>query len=99
MDEFFVLTAILVMASITCLTRIAGFLLLRNRPLGGRLGAALEAAPGSIFIALLVPTIFGSRGPDLAALAVTVLAALRLPMLPTVLTGISAAALARLALG
>lgn len=98
MDEYFVLIAILVMASVTYLTRIAGFLLLRNRPLGGRLAAALEAAPGSIFLALLVPTIFGSRGPDLAALAVTVLAALRLPMLPTVLIGIGAAALARLVL-
>ena len=87
--------AILSMASVTYLTRIGGYVLLRNRTLGPRATAVMEAAPGCVLIALIAPN-FVSRNPaDLLALAVTVLAATRLSMLPTVLIAVAAAGLLR----
>ncbi|WP_046869218.1 AzlD family protein [Microvirga massiliensis] len=86
---------ILSMASVTYLTRIGGYVLLRNRTLGPRATAVMEAAPGCVLIALIAPN-FVSRNPaDLLALAVTVMAATRLSMLPTILIAVAAAGLLR----
>lgn len=86
---------ILSMAAVTYLTRIGGFIALRNRTLSRRAKAVLEAAPGCVLISLIAPNFVTPHPADLAALAVTVLAATRLSMLLTVLIGMGSAALLR----
>lgn len=86
---------ILLMASVTYLTRIGGYLLFGNRTLGRRATAVMEAAPGCVLISVIAPSFVSDRPADLLALAVTLLAATRLPILPTVLIGICAAGVLR----
>jgi uncharacterized membrane protein len=93
-DPAAVLT-ILAMASVTYFTRVAGYLALRNRTLGPRARSVMEAAPGCVLISVIAPYFVSSRPADLVALAITVLAAMRLPMLPTVLIGVAATGLLR----
>jgi uncharacterized membrane protein len=90
---------IALMAAATYGTRVGGFLLLRNRSLGPRAKAALDAAPGCVLIAVIAPYFVSPRPADLIALAVTVIAATRLPMLPTVVIGVCAAGLLRHVIG
>ncbi|RWO70248.1 MAG: AzlD family protein [Mesorhizobium sp.] len=93
------LFTIVLMAGVTYLTRIGGYVVLRNRTLSGRATAVMEAAPGCVLIAVIAPA-FVSRSPaDLLALAITLIAATRLSMLPTVLIGVGAAGLLRHMLG
>ena len=93
------LLAILLMAAATYLTRLLGYLGLRNRRLGPRALAVMEAAPGCVLISVIAPVFVSGHPVDLLALAVTVLAATRFSMLPTVLAGVASAGLLRLALG
>ncbi|MCC8619442.1 AzlD family protein [Xanthomonas vesicatoria] len=87
-DAATVLTIVL-MATVTYATRIVGFLALRNRVLSGRAVTMMEAAPGCVLISIIAPD-FASKNPaDLFALALTLIAATRLPMLATVLIGVS----------
>lgn len=90
-----VLLTILLMASVTYLTRIGGYLVLRNRTLGPRAMAVVEAAPGCVLISVIAPSFVTDNPADLAALLITLLAATRLPMLPTVLIGIASSGLLR----
>ncbi len=83
------------MALATYGTRLAGYLLLRNRALGPRATAVLEAAPGCVLIAVIAPSFVSAHPADLIALAVTLVAATRLPMLATVLIAVASAALLR----
>ncbi|BCG95431.1 AzlD family protein [Mesorhizobium sp. 131-2-1] len=93
------LVAIVLMASVTYLTRIGGYVVLRNRTLSRRATAVMEAAPGCVLISVIAPD-FVSRNPaDLAALAITVLAATRLSMLPTVVIGVASAGVLRWVMG
>ncbi|USX06786.1 AzlD family protein [Paraburkholderia fungorum] len=86
---------IIAMALVTYGTRISGYLLLRNRVLSAKALAVMEAAPGCVLISVIAPS-FASKNPaDLASLAVTLLAATRLPILATVTVGIASAALFR----
>ena len=97
-DPATVLT-ILLMAGVTYLTRIGGYVVLRNRTLSPRAPAVMEAAPGCVLISVIAPD-FVSRNPaDLAALAITVLAATRLSMLPTVVIGVASAGVLRWLMG
>ncbi|MBN9220480.1 MAG: AzlD family protein [Mesorhizobium sp.] len=99
MIDMATLLAIVLMACVTYLTRIGGYIVLRNRALGTRATAVMEAAPGCVLISVIAPS-FVSRNPaDLAALAVTILAATRLSMLPTVVIGIASAGLLRHVMG
>nr|WP_255722323.1 AzlD family protein [Pseudoroseomonas ludipueritiae] len=91
--------AILLMAAATYLTRLLGYLGLRNRALGPRALAVMEAAPGCVLISVIAPVFVSGHPVDLLALAVTVLAATRFSMLPTVLIAVASAGLLRLALG
>lgn len=93
------LAAIGLMAGATYSTRIGGYLFLRNRILGPRARAVMDAAPGCVLIAVIAPYFVSPRPADLIALAVTVLAATRLPMLPTVAIAIVTAGLLRHGLG
>ena len=94
-----VLLTIVLMAGVTYLTRIGGYLVLRNRTLGPRAMAVVEAAPGCVLISVIAPSFVTNNPADLAALLVTLLAATRLSMLPTVLIGIAASGLLRTLLG
>ena len=89
------LLTILLMALVTYLTRVGGYLLLRNRTLGPRAKAVMDAAPGCVLIAVIAPHFASGRTADLAALAITVVAASRLSMLPTVLIAVASAGLLR----
>jgi uncharacterized membrane protein len=89
------LFTIVLMAGVTYLTRIGGYVVLRNRVLSARATAVMEAAPGCVLISVIAPA-FVSRHPvDLLALAITFVAATRLSMLPTVLIGVASAGLLR----
>jgi uncharacterized membrane protein len=95
MIDMTTLLAVVLMAGVTYLTRIGGYVVLRNRVLSARATAVMEAAPGCVLISVIAPA-FVSRNPaDLLALAVTFVAATRLSMLPTVLIGVGAAGLLR----
>jgi uncharacterized membrane protein len=76
-----------------------GYVGLRDRALGPRAMAVLEAAPGCVLIAVIAPSFVADRPADLMALAITLAAATRLPLLPTVLIGIAAAGGLRQLLG
>ncbi|WP_027483086.1 AzlD family protein [Deinococcus pimensis] len=82
-----VLTIVL-MALVTYLTRVLGFVSLRGRTLSPRMMTVLQAAPGCVLISVIAPDFVSNRPADLLALAVTLLAASRLPLLPTVILGV-----------
>ncbi|MEI9421089.1 AzlD family protein [Mesorhizobium sp. Cs1299R1N1] len=99
MIDMATLLTIVLMAGVTYLTRIGGYVVLRNRVLSTRATAVMEAAPGCVLISVIAPA-FVSRNPaDLAALAITLAAATRLSMLPTVLIGVASAGLLRHLIG
>ena len=93
------LLTIVLMAAVTYLTRIVGFLALRNRTLSKSAVAVMEAAPGCVLISVIAPDFVADNPADLAALAITLLAATRLSMLPTVLIGVVSAGVLRYVLG
>ncbi|WP_096487675.1 AzlD family protein [Methylorubrum populi] len=93
------LLTIALMALVTYLTRILGYVALRDRTLSARTTAVLDAAPGCVLIAVIAPSFVADRPADLIALAVTLVAATRLPLLATVLIGVAAAGLLRHFLG
>lgn len=93
------LLAIVLMASVTYLTRIGGYVILRNRTLSPRTTAVMEAAPGCVLISVIAPDFVSDNPADLAALAITVLAATRLSMLPTVIVAIASAGVLRHLIG
>ena len=90
---------IILMAVVTYLTRVSGYLLLRNRTLGPRATAVMEATPGCVLISVIAPHFVSGRPADLVSLAITLLAATRLPVLPTILVGVASAGLLRHLLG
>lgn len=83
------------MAVVTYLTRVLGYVALRNRVLSARAKAVLEAAPGCVLISVIAPEFVSGRPADLLALAITVAAATRLSIVPTVAIGIVSAAALR----
>ena len=93
------LVAIVLMASVTYLTRIGGYVMLRNRTLSPRATAVMEAAPGCVLISVIAPDFVSDNPADLLALAITVLAATRLSMLPTVIIAITSAGVLRHVIG
>jgi uncharacterized membrane protein len=93
------LLTIVLMAGVTYLTRIGGYVVLRNRSLSPRATAVMEAAPGCVLISVIAPDFVSDNPADLLALAVTFLAATRLSMLPTVLIGVTSAGLLRRLIG
>ena len=69
-------------------TRIAGHLVLsRFKRLSPRVEAALDAVPIAVITALVTPAVLASGWADAIAAVITVVAALRLPILPTLVIG------------
>lgn len=99
MIDMTTLLVIGLMALTTYLTRILGFIALRNRVLSPRSVTVMEAAPGCVLISVIAPHFVSDRPADLIALGVTLLAATRLSMLPTVLIGVATAGLLRQVIG
>lgn len=90
---------ILLMSTVTYLTRIGGYLMLANRQISPRWTSALETASGCVLLCVIAPNFATARLADLLALALTAVAASRLSLLPTVLVGVLSAALLRSWLG
>lgn len=87
------------MAAVTYITRIIGYLALRNRALSPRALAVMDAAPGCVLISVIAPYFVSDRPGDLIALVITIAAATRLSMLPTVVIGVAAAGILRHVMG
>ncbi len=70
----------------TYVTRAAGHVILsRFERLDPRVEAALEAMPAAVITALVAPAVLATGIAETIAAAVTVLAAMRLPIMPTLL--------------
>lgn len=93
------LFTLVVMAAVTYLTRIGGYLFLRYRVLSPRTTVVMEAAPGCVLISMIAPEFVSGKVPDLMALAVTVAAATRLSLLPTVVIAVLSAGVLRHCMG
>ncbi|QCM14058.1 AzlD family protein [Agrobacterium sp. MS2] len=94
-DPLYLLTIVL-MAAVTYMTRIGGYLLLKHRDISGRIKIVMECAPGCVLITVIAPVFVSGRLSDLITLGITAIVATRLPVLPTVLIAIGSAALLRL---
>ncbi|MGU7771908.1 AzlD family protein [Burkholderia sp. MR1-5-21] len=99
MPDLQTVATIVLMASTTYLSRILGYVMLRNRTLSPRMTAVMENVPGCVLISVIAPAFVSSRPADLFALAITLLAATRLSILPTVTIGVVAAGVLRHLLG
>lgn len=95
MIDALTLVTIILMAATTYLTRILGYLVLRNRKISPRMLAVLESVPGCVLIAVIAPAFVSDKPANLLAFAITLLAATRLSILPTVIIGIVATGLLR----
>lgn len=89
------LLTILGMMAVTYATRITGYLLLKDRNLGARAQAVLEAMPGAVLISVIAPAFTSDRPADLIALAITVAVATRGSFLVTVIAAVTSAGLLR----
>jgi uncharacterized membrane protein len=82
------LIAILAMAVVTYLTRIAGLLVADRLVLTGRAKAAFDAIPPAVLVAVIAPTALTTGWAEAIAAAITAVAAFRLPLLGTVAVGV-----------
>jgi uncharacterized membrane protein len=93
------LLAIAGMAIVTYLNRLSGLVLVRFVRLEGRAKAALDALPPAILMAVIAPMVL-TRGPaETSAAVITVIAALRLPLLAAVAIGVGSVVALRHLLG
>lgn len=89
------LLAILAMAVVTYLTRIAGLFVADRLVLTGRAKAAFDAIPPAVLVAVIAPTALTTGWAEALAAAITALAAFRLPLLGTVAVGVASVVLLR----
>ncbi|AGK48346.1 MULTISPECIES: AzlD family protein [Burkholderia] len=93
------LLTIVLMASSTYLSRILGYVVLRNRTLSPRMMSVMENVPGCVLVSVIAPAFVSDKPANLLALAITLLAATRLSILPTVIIGIVSTGVLRHLLG
>lgn len=89
------LIAILFIALTTYLTRLLGYVLLKNKTLSAKRKRILEVVPGCVLISVIAPYFVKDNPADLIAIVITLLAASRLPLLSTVVISMLSAALLR----
>lgn len=89
------LIAILLVAATTYLTRILGYVLLKNKTLSNKQRKILEVVPGCVLISVIAPYFVKDNVADLLAIAITLIAASRFSLLPTVAISMLSAALLR----
>jgi uncharacterized membrane protein len=88
--DLLTLVAILAMAAITYLTRIAGIFVAGRLALRGRAEAAFEAIPPAVLVAVIAPMALATGWRETVAALLTAIAATRLPLLATIATGVLA---------
>ncbi|EHU1441377.1 AzlD family protein [Acinetobacter baumannii] len=93
-DQLSFLT-ILFMGITTYLTRIMGFLLLRNRKLSPKMQYVMESMPGCVLVSVIAPTFVSTEPATLIGLAITIFAATRFGIFTTVIIAICATGLLR----
>jgi uncharacterized membrane protein len=84
------LVAILAMAVITYLTRVAGIFVAGRLALRGRAKAAFDAIPPAVLVAVIAPMALATGWRETLAALLTAIAATRLPLLATIATGVLA---------
>jgi uncharacterized membrane protein len=89
------IAAILAMAIVTYGTRVAGLFIADRVVLTGRAKAAFEAIPPAVLVAVIAPTALTTGWAEAGATLITILAALRLPLLGTVIVGVLSVVLLR----
>lgn len=89
------LVTILGMGLVTYITRIGGDLLMRNRTLGPRMTAALNAVPPAVLTAVIGPSVLSAGLAEAIAGVVTLATAFRLPLLLTIMVGVASLVLVR----
>lgn len=81
--------AILGMAVVTYLTRIAGVFVGDRLAVRGRAKAAFDAIPAAVLMAVIAPSALATGWRETLAAAVAALAATRLPLLAVVAVGVA----------
>ena len=90
------LAAILAMAAATYLMRVGGFWLMGHVPLTARLRRMLEALPGAVVAAIVLPVMVKTGLPAFLAIGATVaVMAIRRNEFLALATGVAVAAMAR----
>lgn len=89
------LVAIILIAVTTYLTRLLGYVLLKNKTLTQRQRKILEVVPGCVLISVIAPYFVRDNPADLIALALTLFAATRFGLLLTVAISMVSAAVLR----
>lgn len=87
--------AIILVAGTTYLTRILGYLLLKNKTLSNKQRKIMEVVPGCVLISVIAPYFVKDNPADMIAIIITLLAASRFSLLPTVIISMLSAALLR----
>lgn len=82
----------------TYMTRILGYVLLKNKTLNNKQRQILEVVPGCVLISVIAPYFVKDNPADLLAMVITLFAASRYSLLPTVAISMLSAALLRLIL-
>ena len=90
--------AILFIAFTTYLTRLLGYILLKNKTLTNRQRKILEVVPGCVLISVIAPYFVKDNIADLIAIVITLIAASRFSLLPTVVISMGSTALLRMIL-
>lgn len=89
------LIAIVFIAVTTYLTRVLGYVLLKNKTLTNRQKRILEVVPGCVLISVIAPYFVKDNPADLLAIVITLIAASRFSLLLTVLISMTSAAILR----
>ena len=92
------LIAIVFIAETTYLTRVLGYVLLKNKTLTNRQKRILEVVPGCVLISVIAPYFVKDNPADLLAIVITLIAASRFSLLPTVLISMTSTAILRFVL-
>lgn len=87
------------MAVFTYLTRIGGLVLVSRVALSPRTKAALDAVPPAVLMAVIAPVALTKGPAETAAIVITALAALRLPLLACVVIGVASVLVLRAVFG
>src|SRR5262245_33035385 len=97
--EFFNVLTIVAMAVVTYATRVSGLLLVKMTNPSRAVQSALDAVPVAVLTAVIAPTLVKGGVADLVAAGITVLAAIRLPLLPAVVIGVGTVVVLRTIVG
>jgi uncharacterized membrane protein len=84
------ISAIAVMAAVTAITRLAGLFVPTAFARRGRLGAAFQAMPVAVLVAIIAPTVLVTGWAETASAALVAVMAWRFPAIAAVVVGVLA---------